>query len=430
MRQMVTQAELAAELEKTQAREKRLLELLEELDQAVYRMAWPGGHYEYASPGIEHVSGYSAQDFLDDPTRIKRAVHLDSVGYMNGKMDELSVGKVSPTFEYKIIDPAGNERWIVQSNRGVFDKEGNLVAIEGLMRNVTAQKQAQQERERLVQDLERMVAEGTAEIRDSEAKFRSIVESLPMGMVMCSLQDDGRLVFSGANPAASRVLGVDMRQYIGQSIEQAFPSLAETKVAEHYRKAALDGTPWQTERITYEGKKIQGAFEVHAFQTSPGNMVAAFLDITKRLTAEAERERLQQQAIETQRQAIQELSTPIIPIMERIIVMPLVGSIDSQRARHIMRTLLQGIREHRAKLLILDITGVPIVDSGVAGHLDKTIQAARLKGARTIITGMSDAVAEAIVDLGIDWSGVETLGNLQTGLVIALDRLGVKLSKA
>ena len=140
-------------------------------------------------------------------------------------------------------------------------------------------------------------------------------------------------------------------------------------------------------------------------------------------------ERLQQETIAAQQQAILELSTPVIPIMDRIIVLPLVGSIDSQRAQDVMRTLLAGIREHRARVVILDITGVPIVDSGVANHLNKTIQAAKLKGAHTIVTGMSDAVAEAIVDLGIDWSGVDTLSDLQTGLVIALSSLGIKLSK-
>jgi anti-anti-sigma regulatory factor len=143
----------------------------------------------------------------------------------------------------------------------------------------------------------------------------------------------------------------------------------------------------------------------------------------------AEHQRLQQEFIETQQRAIQELSTPIIPVMEQIIVMPLVGAIDSLRARDITRALLAGIRQHRAKVVILDITGVSIVDSGVADHLNKTIQAARLKGARTIITGISDAVAETIINLGIDWSGVETLSDLQTGLVAALGGLGIRLTE-
>jgi rsbT co-antagonist protein RsbR len=142
---------------------------------------------------------------------------------------------------------------------------------------------------------------------------------------------------------------------------------------------------------------------------------------------EEERQRLQQEVIETQQRSIQELSTPIIPIMDRVIVIPLIGSIDTMRARDIMRRLLAGIEEHRAEVIILDITGVPIVDSGVADHLNRTVQAARLKGARVILTGISDAVAETIVDLGIDWDGIETLGDLHMGLVTALNSLDIEL---
>jgi DNA-binding LacI/PurR family transcriptional regulator/anti-anti-sigma regulatory factor len=142
-------------------------------------------------------------------------------------------------------------------------------------------------------------------------------------------------------------------------------------------------------------------------------------------TAELKREqeesaRLQQEVIEAQQRSIQELSTPIIPVLEGVIVMPLIGSIDTLRARDVTRSLLAGIREHNAKVVILDITGVPIVDSGVAAYLNKTVQAARLKGARTIVTGISEAVAETIVDLGIDWSGIETLRDLRTGLRAAM----------
>jgi anti-anti-sigma regulatory factor/HAMP domain-containing protein len=134
------------------------------------------------------------------------------------------------------------------------------------------------------------------------------------------------------------------------------------------------------------------------------------------------------QTIQSQQQAIQELSTPVIPVMDQIIVMPLVGNVDTMRARDITRSLLAGISEHRAKVVILDVTGVSIMDTGIVNHLNKTIQAARLKGAHTIVTGVSDAVAESIVDLGIDWGDVETLGDLQTGLIAALKGLGIELS--
>jgi rsbT co-antagonist protein RsbR len=149
----------------------------------------------------------------------------------------------------------------------------------------------------------------------------------------------------------------------------------------------------------------------------------------------AESERLHQQILESQQQMIRELSTPVIPVMNTsdgaggVIVMPLVGSIDSLRARDITRALLAGISQHKAKIVIIDVTGVSLMDTGIINHLNRTIQAAQLKGAHTIVTGISDSLAETIVDLGIDWSKIETLRDLQTGLVFALDSLGVRLTQ-
>jgi rsbT co-antagonist protein RsbR len=135
----------------------------------------------------------------------------------------------------------------------------------------------------------------------------------------------------------------------------------------------------------------------------------------------------QQRIIEAQRQALEELSTPLIPLMDRILVMPIIGSVDTARARDILRALLAGIGLHRARVVILDITGVALVDSGVAAHLNKTMQAARLKGAYIIITGIADAVAETMVDLGIDWTHVEIQRDLQSGLLSAVGRMGMRL---
>jgi PAS domain S-box-containing protein len=183
-----------------------------------------------------------------------------------------------------------------------------------------------------------------------------------------------------------------------------------------------------------ERGEIIGTFgisrDITAMKQAQAALEQAYAEVERQVaerTVDLKREqeesaRLQQEVIEAQQRAIQELSTPIIPVLEGVIVMPLIGSIDTLRARDVTRSLLAGIREHRAKVVILDITGVPIVDSGVAAYLNKTIQAARLKGARTIVTGVSDAVAETIVDLGIDWSGIETLSDLRTGLRAVLAR--------
>jgi DNA-binding LacI/PurR family transcriptional regulator/anti-anti-sigma regulatory factor len=176
---------------------------------------------------------------------------------------------------------------------------------------------------------------------------------------------------------------------------------------------------------------LQGALLLRAREEVEAALEQAYAEVEQQVaerTAElqreiAERERLQQEVIEAQQRAIQELSTPIIPVLEGVIILPLIGSIDSLRARDITRALLGGIGRHGARVVILDVTGVPLVDSGVANHLNKTVQAARLKGARTIVTGISEAVAETIVDLGIDWSRIETMSDLQTGLRAVLTGL-------
>ena len=123
-------------------------------------------------------------------------------------------------------------------------------------------------------------------IKESERKFRNIIDSIPMGIHMYQLEHDGRLIFTGANPAADKILGVKNAQFIGKTIEEAFPPLAETEVPIRYRKTAKEGVPWNTEQISYEDEQISGAFEVHSFQTSPGKMAALFLDITERKRAE------------------------------------------------------------------------------------------------------------------------------------------------
>lgn len=128
------------------------------------------------------------------------------------------------------------------------------------------------------------------ELQESEKKFRNIIESIPLGMHMYQLESNRKLVFIGANPAANTILGVDHTIFINKKIEEAFPAIVGSEIPEKYRLAASTGTSWQEDQVIYEDSQIQGAYEVHAFQTSPGKMVAAFLDVTERKKAEAEKE--------------------------------------------------------------------------------------------------------------------------------------------
>jgi PAS domain S-box-containing protein len=113
-------------------------------------------------------------------------------------------------------------------------------------------------------------------------QYEQLVMNSPMGMFFYELRDDGALIFLRANPAADRLLGVDTAQFVGKTIEDAFPALAETQIPQRYREAAEHGVPWSTEHVDYHDDQITGAFEVHAFQTSPRKMACLFLEITDR----------------------------------------------------------------------------------------------------------------------------------------------------
>jgi anti-anti-sigma factor len=130
------------------------------------------------------------------------------------------------------------------------------------------------------------------------------------------------------------------------------------------------------------------------------------------------------------RDAIRELSTPVIPIYEGILVLPLVGAIDSRRATEITEGLLEAIAQHQADVVILDITGVSVVDTSTANHLLMTTRAAGLLGSRVVLTGMSPEVAQSVVHLGVDLQGLVTFANLQAGLAFALGELGLAVQAA
>jgi rsbT co-antagonist protein RsbR len=136
-----------------------------------------------------------------------------------------------------------------------------------------------------------------------------------------------------------------------------------------------------------------------------------------------ERERI----IRQQEEAIRELSTPVLPVRERLLILPIIGVIDPQRARQLTEQLLRGIRTNRAKVVVIDITGVAAMDATVANHLVQTVEASRLLGATTIVTGLSPEIAQTLVTIGVDLAKMTTVGDLQGGIEEAERLLGYKV---
>ena len=143
-------------------------------------------------------------------------------------------------------------------------------------------------------------------------------------------------------------------------------------------------------------------------------------DITSLKRAEAERTALQEQIIASQEAALRELQTPLMPIADQVLAMPIVGAVDAARAAQIMETLLKGITAMRAHTAILDITGVRGINAEVAEALVRTARAARLLGARVVLTGIGPAVASALIELRVDIEGIVTRGTFQSGIAYAL----------
>ncbi len=244
--------------------------------------------------------------------------------------------------------------------------------------------------------------------------LRTLVNSLPDHIY--AKDREGRFIFG--NAAQARYMGVeDPSELVGKSdfdfyplelasqyfadeqaiMESGEPLIAHEEPNVDHRTGERTWTLTTKMPLRDENGESIGNFgisrDITAMKEAQEALERAYAEVEQRArerTAELEREaaereraqaenlRLQQEVIEAQRQAIRELSAPVIPVFENVIVMPLIGSVNTLHARDIMRRLLEGIARHRAKVVILDVTGVPIVDSGVAAHLNKTIQAARL----------------------------------------------------
>lgn len=136
------------------------------------------------------------------------------------------------------------------------------------------------------------------------------------------------------------------------------------------------------------------------------------------------------QTIQRQQDAINELSTPVIKVWEGLLVLPIIGTLDSQRTLRMMEALLQQIVTTGSKIAILDITGVPVVDTMVANHLIKTITAAGLMGAECVLSGISPTIAQTIVHLGIDLSGIKTKSTMMEAMRYAIRANGQKIVTA
>jgi PAS domain S-box-containing protein len=239
------------------------------IQNSVYVYDLTKGVIKYVNNHYNETFGYSLQELNSIPCEAYiKLFHPDDHETITKHISEvknLKKGEVK-TIEYRIKSKNNGWLWCLSKDTGYeYDDMGEMQSYVGSILDITKQKQTE---------------DALKEITHS---YQELVENAPFGMHFYTLNDKGHLIFKGANPAADCILGIDNSQFIGKTIGEAFPPLLQTEIPQRYHDVAAKGIPWETEQIAYEDEKITGAFEVKAFQTKSGSMVAIYGDITERI---------------------------------------------------------------------------------------------------------------------------------------------------
>jgi anti-anti-sigma factor len=262
---------------------------------------------------------------------------------------------------------------------------------------------------------------GQKNTEDELRRFRDILDTTPE---LLATAPTDTVAFDYVNPAFCRTLGYPVDEIIGMPVPTIFAEPPE-QVNAHFQRCIESGTSQGDLHCKRkDGSTFPVYFSAHTLFRGEGvpPLVASFFrDLTSQKQAEEERIGLQQQIIAAQEDALRELSTPLIPITDDVVIMPLIGTIDSQRAQMVMEALLEGVAQHQAELVILDITGVQVVDTQVAKALVQVAQAVKLLGAQVMLTGIQPQIAQTLVHLGVELEGIITRGSLQAGIATALN---------
>ncbi len=351
----------------------------------------------------EHVYGWSRDEVLGRdyvemflPEAERAAIAAD--------MRKVVEGGETEGFDNPVVSRDGTPRILRWYIRRLLDEAGKIRGVVASGYDITNHKLNQEQLAR------------------SQTELQAIIDGSPVVLFVKDLE--GRFILTNRSFDGGFTHGAGFA--IGKKDADILPlEVAEQNRVNDQLALAARGAVRFEERIpTKDGVRIFSASKFPLLDTrgEPYAICGIASDITDLREAEEERGRLQAQVIEAQREALRELSTPLLPIAAGVVLMPLVGSIDEGRAALVLETLLEGVAAHRAEIAILDITGVRTVDVSVAFGLVQAAQAARLLGAEVILTGVSPQAARTLVELATDMRGIKTLSSLEQGVELAMRR--------
>lgn len=259
--------------------------------------------------------------------------------------------------------------------------------------------------------------------REHEQVFQALLDHSPLAIY--AKDREGRYIF--ANCKVGEILGIPCNQLEGRRDHDLFPSEMADKYAHLEQEVLATEKPLEFEEsLLWEGRLVSTftvKFPLFDEQGSAYGVCSISLDVTERRQAEEENRKLQEEIIHVQKVALRALSTPLIPIARGVIAMPLIGDIDQSRARQVLETLLRGVAESRARIAILDVTGVTNAGPEVVEGLIQSARAVGLLGARVVLTGVQPQMAQLIASLSEGLGGIVPLGTLESGIAYAMRAL-------
>ena len=356
------------------------------------------GYFQRLNPSWERTLGFTNEELCAAP--FIEFVHPDDRERTLTEAQRIADGSQTIAFENRYRCKDGSYKWLRWSSTPVAQTE----RIYAIVRDITDQKQAE------------------LALATSLQKLELHFQQTPLAVIEWDLDFN----VSEWNPAAEHIFGYTRDEALGKhAAELIVPAEAREHVDTIWRELLYKegGTRSTNANFTKSGRNIICEWYNTSLVASDGTVLGVsslVQDVTAQLEAEHEREELQNQIIQTQQAALRELNTPLIPLADNVVAMPLIGTIDSNRAQQMIETLLEGITKHQAVVAILDVTGVPLVDTQVADALIRASRAAQLIGSQIVLTGIGPEVAQTLVTIGMDLSDIVTHSNIQNGIAYAL----------
>ncbi len=358
-----------------------------------------GGHMRRLNPAWEQTLGFTLEELMAEP--LMNFVHPEDRDATLAIANQILAGQYRFTYENRYRCKDGLYKWFHWIGTYYPDTR----QVFAVARDITERKATE------------------AALRKSEASLASAQRIAHLGNWELDLQTH-ELYWSDE---VYRIFGLTPQEF-GATQDAFFE-----RVHADDRDALLqvfEEAIEQNKLFSYEHRIIRPNGEVRVVQEqgeivcdaagAPVRVLGTLQEITERKRAEEEQVRLREEIIRTQDTILRELSTPLIPINEQVMVMPLIGTLDDRRAQQVLETLLEGIVAHQADVAILDITGVSMVDTQVANALIRTAQAVKLLGTQMVLTGIGAEVAQSLVGLGVDLTNIVTRSTLQSGIAYAM----------